>query len=136
MPSVTATNGDSEGLGMVFAEAQAMGVPVVSTVHGGIPEIVIDGETGWLVPERDHVSLAASITQLLEDVTAWQSFSDAAKLHVTEHFDLRRQTAELEQLYLSVLQNHPTGRASESTAKEDAGHDPGRLKSLATGRLC
>jgi glycosyltransferase involved in cell wall biosynthesis len=57
-PSVTAANGDSEGLGLVFAEAQATGTPVVSFKHGGVPEVVRDGDTGLLAAERDHQGLA------------------------------------------------------------------------------
>ncbi len=53
VPSVVAASGDAEGFGMVFIEAQAMGLPVVSTLSGGIPEAVKHGETGLLVTERD-----------------------------------------------------------------------------------
>ena len=57
-PSLTAESGDAEGFGMVFAEAQAMGLPVVSFASGGIPEVVADRQTGFLVRERDWQSLA------------------------------------------------------------------------------
>ena len=52
-PSVTAPSGDAEGFGMVFVEAQAMGLPVVSFASGGIPEAVANNETGFLVAEKD-----------------------------------------------------------------------------------
>jgi glycosyltransferase involved in cell wall biosynthesis len=102
-PSVTAENGDSEGLGIVFAEAQAMGVPVVSSLHGGIPEVVVNGKTGILVPERDHIALADAITTLLRDRDLWQSFHMAAPIHIQDKFDLEKQTALLERRYESVL---------------------------------
>ena len=63
VPSMTAKSGDTEGLGVVFAEAQAMGLPVVSTTNGGIPEVVADGETGFLTPEQDWSSLTQSLLE-------------------------------------------------------------------------
>jgi glycosyltransferase involved in cell wall biosynthesis len=103
VPSVTAANGDSEGLGMVFAEAQAMGVPVVSTAHGGIPEIVVNRVTGLLTPERDYEYLANALSLLLGDQDLWQQFHLAALRHVERHFDLRTQTALLEKIYNETI---------------------------------
>ncbi len=102
-PSVKASNGDSEGLGMVFAEAQAMGVPVVSSEHGGIPEVVRDGETGLLAPERDCEGLAERITRLLADDDLWNRFSRQAIAWVPERFDVHRQTMKLEAIYETVI---------------------------------
>ena len=109
-PSITASNGDSEGLGMVFAEAQAMGVPVVSSNHGGIPEVVRDGETGFLAPERDYDALADRITQLLGDDDLWHRFSSRAITWVPERFDVRRQTMRLESLYEAVIRERPVSQ--------------------------
>ncbi len=103
IPSVTAANGDSEGLPTVLAEAQATGVPVVSTIHGGIPEIVINGVNGLLVPERDARSLAAALTLLLGDEERWRQFHSAALRNVEQHFDLLTQTALLETLYSDMI---------------------------------
>jgi colanic acid/amylovoran biosynthesis glycosyltransferase len=103
VPSVTAANGDSEGLGMVFAEAQAMGVPVVSTRHGGIPEVVFDRVTGLLAPERDHEALADSLCLLLGNEDLRRAFRAAGQQHVEQRFDLKRQTALLEGVYNRVL---------------------------------
>jgi len=102
-PSVTAENGDSEGLGIVFAEAQAMGIPVVSSLHGGIPEVVAHGRTGLLVNERDHESLAAAITSLLGDTSLWEQFRHGARAHIEHSFDLAKQTAELETIYQDLM---------------------------------
>jgi colanic acid/amylovoran biosynthesis glycosyltransferase len=103
VPSVTASNGDSEGLGIVFAEAQAMGVPVVSNRHGGIAEVVLDGKTGLLVKERDHIALAGALERLLADSTLWQSFRQVSMQHVEACFDLYTQTARLEEIYDQTL---------------------------------
>ena len=106
VPSVTASNGDTEGLGMVFAEAQAMGVPVVSTLHGGIPEVVADGRTGLLVPERDSESLAQGLTRLLEDDALWLRFNQAGPDHIRRIFNLQTQTVRLEEIYRAVSSGH------------------------------
>jgi colanic acid/amylovoran biosynthesis glycosyltransferase len=103
VPSVTAANGDSEGLATVLAEALATGVPVVSTTHGGIPEIVVSGVTGLLAPERDHEALADALSLLLADKELWQHFHHAALRHMEEHFDLKKQTALLENIYNGVV---------------------------------
>ncbi|EKR7174011.1 TPA: colanic acid biosynthesis glycosyltransferase WcaL [Escherichia coli] len=58
LPSVTGTDGDMEGIPVALMEAMAVGIPVVSTVHSGIPELIESGKSGWLVPENDAVALA------------------------------------------------------------------------------
>ncbi len=103
VPSVTASTGDSEALGIVFAEAQASGVPVVSSDHGGIPEVVLHGETGLLAPERDVPTLAAHLTRLLADNDLWQQFSDCGTDWMARRFDLDTQTRELEEIYSEVI---------------------------------
>lgn len=102
-PSITASDGDAEALGMVFAEAQATGLPVVSCYHGGVPEVVCHGDTGLLAPERDSRTLAEHISRLLSDQTFWQQCSDHAASWIEERFDLIKQTHKLEQIYLSLL---------------------------------
>ena len=109
VPSLRADNGDSEGFGMVFAEAQAMGTPVVSFSHGGLPEAVEDGRTGLLVPERDTQALAAAIIRLLGDSELWRSFSTRGSARVREVFSLKEQTRALEDIYLSVCTPRTSG---------------------------
>jgi colanic acid/amylovoran biosynthesis glycosyltransferase len=103
LPSCTAANGDSEGLGLVLLEAAASGVPVVATRHGGIPEAVEDGSTGYLVPERDAAALGAALDALLAGDSLRARMGQHARRLVRERFDLRRQTARLEHLYAAVL---------------------------------
>lgn len=104
VPSITAKSGDSEGFGLVFAEAQAIGLPVVSNASGGIPEAVAHGETGFLVAERDSQGLAAYILRLLEDKALWQKFSHSSQERVRSIFDLHNQTRKLESIYDDILQ--------------------------------
>ena len=103
VPSVTAASGDAEGFGMVFAEAQAMGLPIASFASGGIPEAVAHGETGLLSPERNEQELATAIRQLLTDELLWNRLSEAGVARARRLFDLRAQAALLEDLYTRVL---------------------------------
>ena len=103
LPSVTTSDGQVEGLPTVLLEAQAMGVPVVSTFHSGIPEAVADGVTGILVPERDSEKLAAAILRLLEDQNLWQQYHLATQEHIDRRFDLHKQTAVLEDIYAEQI---------------------------------
>jgi colanic acid/amylovoran biosynthesis glycosyltransferase len=103
VPSVTAANGDSEGLAMVFGEAQAMGVPVVTFNHGGMREIVLDGDTGLLAPEFDYEKLAEGILRYLKDDSLWQHSSSSAMNWIRKRFDIAVQTAELEDIYSQVI---------------------------------
>lgn len=103
VPSVTAADGNAEGLGMVFCEAQAMGLPVVSSRSGGIAEVVDDGETGYLVPEREEADLANKICRLLEDRALWTKMSRLGRQKVADQFNLKVQTAKLEAKYEEIL---------------------------------
>lgn len=103
LPSCTAATGDAEGLGLVLLEAAASGVPVVGTRHGGIPEAVADGATGYLVPERDAGSLADALDALLSSESLRRRFGEEARRFAQARFDLHRQTRGLERLYEAML---------------------------------
>ena len=104
VPSIVAKSGDAEAFGIVFIEAQAMGLPVVSFASGGIPEAVIHDQTGLLAPEKDWRTLGHCITQLLNKEALWQVFSQQGYERVREKFDLHRQSHVLEAIYNSVLE--------------------------------
>jgi glycosyltransferase involved in cell wall biosynthesis len=89
----------SEGFGLVFLEAQACGVPVVSYRTGGIPEAVAEGETGLLATERDIEGLAELVQTLLVDDDLWLRMSACGRRRTVERFDLGRRTAALEDIY-------------------------------------
>lgn len=103
LPSVTTSTGAAEGLGMVLLEAAAMGVPVIGTRHGGIPEVVVDGRTGFLVEERSVDELAERILALLENPAERRAMGQQARALVQDRFSIGRQTRELEALYHGAL---------------------------------
>ncbi len=101
-PSVTPPSGDVEGIPNVVVEAQAMGLPVIGTRHGGIGEAVRDGETGILVPEREVEPLTAAIERLLDRECRLQLGRQARKF-VDAHFNLRRQVEQHVAIYEKVV---------------------------------
>lgn len=105
-PSVTAPSGDAEGLGMGLLEAQAMELPVVANCSGGISEAVVSGKTGILVPEGEVSSLAKAILTVLQDSVLRDRLARAGRAHIKAHFDLKKNTAQLEQLYQRTVQAH------------------------------
>jgi glycosyltransferase involved in cell wall biosynthesis len=104
VPSVVADSGDAEGFGMVFIEAQAMGLPVVSTLSGGIPEAVEHRETGLLVKERNPAALAEAILELMQNDELWHRYSVAGRRRVVDQFNLRHQTERLENVFEQLLE--------------------------------
>ena len=98
-PSIVATSGDAEGFGIVFIEAQASGLPVVSFASGGIPEAVAHEECGYLAEEKDWRQLAYYIATLLQHNDLWERFSRAGQERVRQCFDLKKQTVKLEAIY-------------------------------------
>ncbi|HSV27881.1 MAG TPA: glycosyltransferase [Sedimentisphaerales bacterium] len=99
LPSVTAGNGEMEGQGLVLQEAQACGIPVVSTLHNGIPEGVLDGQTGVLVQEKDAKALASAIEILVNDASKRREFGAKGREWVEARYDIRRLSDRLTQEY-------------------------------------
>lgn len=103
VPSQRTAQQDVEGLGMVFAEAQAMGLPVVSFASGGVPEVVDDGVSGLLVPEGDTVALGQALHRLLGDEALREKMAIAGQQHIAQTFDIAKNTPLLEAIYDRVL---------------------------------
>lgn len=98
-PSITADDGDAEGLGMVFLEAQALQTPVISFRSGGVVEAVEDGVTGLLCDEKDVAALSDNIATLLENSTLRHNMGIEGRQRIVQKFDVRKQCAELEEIY-------------------------------------
>lgn len=89
--SVTAPNGDTEGWPVSIAEAAASGLPVVSTSHAGIPEEVVDGESGFLVDETDVRAMADRMLALARDTSLRARMGAAGRKHIEKEGNFRVQ---------------------------------------------
>lgn len=99
-PSITATDGDTEGGAPVsIIEMAATGMAIVSTTHCDIPEVVIDGKTGLLAPERDSKALTDRLEWLIDNPDDWRSLLDAGRSHVEKEFDCVKQGIKLAEHY-------------------------------------
>lgn len=99
--SVTVDNGDQEGIPTGIMEAMATGLPVVTSLHSGIPELVQEGESGALVPERAVPAYAAKLRETLE----WGSeLGRNARRRVEDEFNIERQSARLGDIYARLIE--------------------------------
>lgn len=99
LPSVTAEDGSKEGTPTVLLEAQASGLPIVSTTHAGIPDIVDDGGSGLLVPERDVPALTNALHKLLSSPERWIEMGEHGRERVVENHSIPVVIDNLEQIY-------------------------------------
>jgi colanic acid/amylovoran biosynthesis glycosyltransferase len=110
-PSVTAEDGNQEGIPNALKEAMATGIPVISTRHSGIPELVESGESGFLVPERDSDALAERLAYLVDHPECWPSMGRAGRERIEAEFDSEKLNEELVELYREVVEGVVTTRA-------------------------
>ncbi len=92
-----------EGFPIAALEAMSAGLPVVASSVGGVPELVVDGETGWLVPPADAASLASRLRAILRDPEQRRSMGEAGRARVREQFSLTLMTRGFSQLYDELL---------------------------------
>lgn len=100
LPSTSTVSGRQEGIPVALMEGMAMRLPVVSTAISGIPELVTDGVSGLLVPDREPAALAAALGRLAADPALRERLGASAREKVLQEFDLRRTTAALRELLL------------------------------------
>lgn len=113
LPCVVAADGDVDGIPVALMEAMAMELPVVSTSVSGIPELVVDGICGLVVPQRDAVALADALERLLGDVGLRERLGRAGRRKVLEEFDVDRSAAQLARLFAA------SGTAARSAGRGD-----------------
>lgn len=106
-PSQLTADHNQEGIPNSMLEAMATGLPVLATLHGGIPEAVRHGTTGLLVPERDEDGLLDGMIRLAEVPGAWEEMSRAAAADARDHFERSAQIAKLEGFYDEALSTRP-----------------------------
>jgi len=104
-PSYTPVDGDIEGMPVAIMEAMACGLPVLSTRHSGIPELVADGVTGWLVAERDVVGLSARMAHIIEQPVISADMGRAGRAVVEEHYDIEKLNDVLSEILAMVNAN-------------------------------
>lgn len=102
-PCINGTDGNRDGLPTVLLEAMALGTPCVSTDVTGIPEVIIDEQTGLLVGQRDPAALASALTRLLTNADQREELAKAARKIIVRDFDIRANAAQ-QRCYFGVHQ--------------------------------
>lgn len=98
LPSLTAPNGDEEGLPVVLMEALATGIPVVATRHAGIPELVHHGSNGLLAPEGDSLAISEQLMTLSRNPELWEKIGRSGRSIVEQEFNIGDLNVRLERL--------------------------------------
>lgn len=119
LPSRLTRSGDRDGLPNVLMEAQAFGVPVLSTPVSGIPELVSHGENGWLAPEKDPPALAEALRLLIGDRALRERLGRAGAASVRERFSSEPGIDFL----ASILARSRTGRSRDGAERSPGGHE-------------
>jgi colanic acid/amylovoran biosynthesis glycosyltransferase len=103
LPSVSASDGDQEGTPVSILEAQACGLPVVSTLHAGIPEILPQEHVDFLAPERNIAALAERLIYIIEHPTSWAHIGAAGRMFIESRHEVGTCCEELLAVYQSML---------------------------------
>lgn len=90
---------------MVLAETQFIGLPVISTLHNGIPEGVLDGKSGFLVPELNVEALAERLHYLIEHPEVWPEMGRCGRDFVEKHYDIKKLNQQLVKIYQNLLRS-------------------------------
>ncbi|MBD2603202.1 glycosyltransferase [Scytonema hofmannii FACHB-248] len=105
-PSITAKDGNQDAPVNTLKEAMAMGLPVIGTLHGGIPELIKDNISGFLVPERDADAISEKVSYLIEHPEVWQQMGSSGRAYVEKHYDMNQLNNELVEIYRQVSNNN------------------------------
>lgn len=95
LPSIVASDGDMEGIPGSIMEAMALGLPVVSTYHTGVPELVSDGLNGFLTVERDIDGLYTKMAEVIEKQDQWKNMTKLAREKVEQDFEREKESDKL-----------------------------------------
>ncbi|MEV5116272.1 glycosyltransferase [Peribacillus frigoritolerans] len=118
LASQTAKNGDIEGIPNALKEAMASGLPVVTTRHAGIPELIEHQRTGYLASEKNEMELAKGIQFFIENPDIWTDYTERARKVIEEKFDVNKQIIEQQRLY-SLVNTVKTETATKKKTKAE-----------------
>ena len=100
--SIIAMDGNSEGTPVAILESMMAGLPVVSTIHAGIPDVVLNNETGILVNEKDVDAMAEAITKIVEDRALAEKMGQAGRQRALARFEIEQHIQKLNQLIKEI----------------------------------
>ncbi|MFH1776943.1 MAG: glycosyltransferase [Candidatus Omnitrophota bacterium] len=103
LASITASDCDQEGIPIVLMEAQAAGLPVVSTHYSGISEVVLNGKSGFLVPEKDQNALSEKLSYLIEHPDEWSDMGKVGRSLIAKYYNIRELNGQLVETFKSIL---------------------------------
>jgi colanic acid/amylovoran biosynthesis glycosyltransferase len=115
LPSITDSDGDQEGIPVSLMEAMASGMPILSTLHTGIPELVEDGVSGYLAPEGDVDEMSDRLERLIARPEQWPEMGQNGRRFVETHHDIHTLNRQLVDLYQRLLDG-PEGSIRHETA--------------------
>ncbi len=101
--SIIADSGDSEGAPVAILEAQAAALPVISTIHAGIPDVVINNETGFLVEEEDVETMAKYLIRILKEDGLAKTLGEAGRKRIIENFSMKKHLGAIENTINNIL---------------------------------
>ncbi len=104
--SITAKNGDMEGTPLAVLEASAAGLPVIATKHAGIPDVIMNGETGLLCEEHDVKAMAENMVRLLDNVLLAKQLGSFGKEHIIKNYNLKRHINGLQKMLEEVVKHY------------------------------
>lgn len=100
----------TEGISLTLLEAHAVGLPIVATSVGGNPEIVVENETGRLVPPRQPETLASAIIDMCRRPDRWRAMGQRGRQRVEDSFDVRKTVTGYESIYADLWARRATPR--------------------------
>ncbi|HJZ24606.1 MAG TPA: glycosyltransferase [Candidatus Babeliales bacterium] len=103
LPSTTSAKGDEEGIANALKEAMAMGLISIGTVHAGTPELIEDGVSGFLVPQKTSKLLAKKIKYVIKHPEIWKPIGLAARKKVEDEFEIKKSIEELERIFYGIF---------------------------------
>lgn len=123
--SLEAADGDVEGIPNTLKEAMAVGVPVVSTNHAGIPELITNHKEGVLVQENNVDELAEALEFMLTNTETWETYTVAARQKIEQNFDLVQQLQKQAEYYDELVAPYKKGKQKSSVTphKKDKEHE-------------